>query len=615
MAEVAIPVVALGVMYLISDNKEKEKKKKQENFDNVSAPQQRALVEGRVKSHLPVKPPVNYPKPTYSELTSNTKYYPAPNAVIDRYYQQGVYEKKVEDGGDPTNASLFKSLAGSEVQKCDMKHNNMVPFFGSKVTQRTTGFNGNESILDNLQGRGSQQITKRAQAPLFAPQKSMHWAHGTPNTTDFIQSRMNPSRNISNDKPWEEIRVGPGLNKGYTSEGSNGFNAGMEARQQWLPKTVDQLRTTTNPKVTFGLANHEGPAIITNTLRGIEGRVEKNRPDTFYLNSPDRWFTTTGQEKGQKVRSAQVMHPIKSNVGREYFGSGNGNQDGASLGGLAEQKFRKSTRPVLPAFEKYVGPAYNMSYKAGGDSATDDYGKDGFQVLPNARTTTRHADEFGIVNGWVRAITAPILDVLRPSRKENVIGNMRQTGNAGGTYGVNEARIWNPADRTKTTIKEQTIDNIRPNGNPGGTYGVNDGGYLASEYQPITNQRDTTSCPYTGDAGATPWSSAGPVYNAAYNAHLNPNKEVLEAAQGAYENTGSMSLLNDTQNITVGKIGSVEPAPLIPNMPKEIGNINTYGSITGRNTREYSQDCVRNNPATLNAFNNNPYTQSLHSVA
>jgi hypothetical protein len=192
---------------------------------------------------------------------------------------------------------------------------------------------------------------------------------------------------------------------------------------------------------------------------------------------------------------------------------------------------------------------------------------------------------------------------------------MRPNGNAGGTYGVNEARVWNPADRTKTTIKEQTIDNIRPNGNPGGTYGVNEGGYLAAEYQPVDNQRDTTNCPYTGDAGATPWSTAGPVYNAAYNANLNPNKEVLEAAQGSFENTGSMSLFNDTQNVSVGKIGSIQPDQLVPNMPKQTGNITTYGAVNGRNIRETSQDCQRNNPATLNAFNNNPYTQSLYSVA
>jgi hypothetical protein len=613
MAEIAIPIVALGAMWLI--NKDKKKKHgKNEGFDNVSAHHQRQLDPGHVKSHLPVNPPVNYPKPTYSELTNNTKYYPAPNAATDRYYQQSVYEKKVEDGGDPTNASQFQSLTGSDVQKCDIKHNNMVPFFGSKVTQRTTGFNGNEGLLDKMQGSGSQHVRKKAQAPLFAPQKNMNWAHGAPNSSDFIQSRMNPSRNISNNKPWEEIQVGPGLNKGFSSEGSNGFNAGMEAREQWQPKTVDELRTKTNPKVTFGLANHEGPAQGM-FVRGHEGRVEKNRPDTFYMNSPDRWFTTTGQEKGPTNRSAQVMQPIKSNVGREYFGNGNGNKDGGSLAGPAEQNFRKSRRPVLPAFDKYKGPAYNRTYKAGGDGTKDDYGRDGMQVLPNSRTTTRQADEFGIAGGWLRAITAPILDALRPSRKENVIGNIRPNGNAGGSYGVNEARVWNPADRTKTTIKEQTIDNIRPNGNPGGNFGVNDGGYLSADYQPVCNQRDTTTCSYTGDAGATPWSTAGPVYNAAYNANLNPNKEILEAAQGKFKNAGSMSLFNDTQNTTVGKIGSIQPDQLIPNMPKQTGNISTHGSMSDRNIREYSQDCVRNTPDTLSAFNDNPYTQSLYSVA
>ena len=30
----------------------------------------------------------------------------------------------------------------------------------------------------------------------------------------------------------------------------------------------------------------------------------------------------------------------------------------------------------------------------------------------------------------VNALTAPLMDVLRPSRKENVIGNMRPMGNA-----------------------------------------------------------------------------------------------------------------------------------------------------------------------------------------
>ena len=110
MAEVAIPVVALGAMWLINNDKKKEATNNREGFDNVSAQNQRSLHPGYVKSHLPTKPPVNYPKETYSELTSNAKYYPAPNAAMDRYFQQSVYEKKVEDGNDPNNIGLFKSI-------------------------------------------------------------------------------------------------------------------------------------------------------------------------------------------------------------------------------------------------------------------------------------------------------------------------------------------------------------------------------------------------------------------------------------------------------------------------------------------------------------------------
>jgi len=626
MAEVAIPVIALGVMYLINnpkaDNEENEHGEhgehtkynnfatvKREGFDNVSAPQQRKLVEGSVRTHQPTSPPINYPKPTYSELTKNTKYYPAPNAATDRYYRQEVYENKVTSSSDPTNSTFFQSLTGGDVQKCDMKHNNMVPFFGSKVTQRTTGFNGNESVLDQLQGQGSQYVRKQAQAPLFKPQKNMEWSNGMPNMSDFIQSRMNPSRNISNTKPWQEIRVGPGLNKGYTNEGSGGFNSGMEARQTWKPKTVDQLRTVTNPKITFGLANHEGPAQAPNFVRGVEGRIEKNRPDTFYVNSPDRWFTTTGQEKAQTVRSAQVLQSVnRPFTSQEYYGASAGNQDGASLAGPAEQNFRKSRRPVLPAYNKYMGQAHNLSWRAGGDGVQDDYGKDGYAALPNSRTTTRQANDFGAAGGWMRAITAPLLDMLRPSRKENVIGNMRPMGNAGGSYGVNETRVWNPSDRPKTTIKEQTIDNnyeTQP-------YYNREGGYETTEYQPIENQRDTTNCPYINNAGATPSSVAGPVYNAAYNANLNPNKEIISVAR---TNTGTEPLLNTMQNISVGKIGSIQPVQMTPSMPKESACLNPYGEISGKNTREYSQDCIRNDPNMLTAFNNNPYSHSLSSVA
>ena len=200
------------------------------------------------------------------------------------------------------------SLTGKTVDKENFKSNNMVPFFGSKLKQRgVEGFNDNEVILDNHIGSGKLDMKKKEQAPLFAPKDNMTHSYGMPNTSDFMQSRMTQSKYMSNEKPWEEIRVAPGLNNGYTNQGSNGFNSALANRKEWTDKTVDDLRVKTNPKLTFGLANHEGPAISAIKERGLEGKIEKNRPDTYYVNNPDRWFTTTGIHKAQRVVSEEPM--------------------------------------------------------------------------------------------------------------------------------------------------------------------------------------------------------------------------------------------------------------------------------------------------------------------
>ena len=61
----------------------------------------------------------------------------------------------------------FQSLSGKQMTKEDLTHNNMVPFFGSKVTQQTGGTY--EGLLDVHTGSGSQQIKK--ELLLFLPHK------------------------------------------------------------------------------------------------------------------------------------------------------------------------------------------------------------------------------------------------------------------------------------------------------------------------------------------------------------------------------------------------------------------------------------------------------------
>jgi hypothetical protein len=114
----------------------------------------------------------------------------------------------------------------------------------------------------------------------------------------------------NNVKPFDSVFVGPGLDKGYTVNGTGGYNSGMEARDKWLPYTVDEMRVATNPKLEYKLINHEGPAnsyIKNAATTQTMGRVEKQRPDTFFINTQDRWLTTTGAEKGETLRSIQEM--------------------------------------------------------------------------------------------------------------------------------------------------------------------------------------------------------------------------------------------------------------------------------------------------------------------
>ena len=115
-----------------------------------------------------------------------------------------------------------------------------------------------------------------------------------------------------------------------------------------------------------------------------------------------------------------------------------------------------------------------------------------------------------------------------------------------------------------------------------------------------------------GGAGATPWASAGPVYDAAYNAHLNPNREVVSRTR---PNQGGMSILNGNMNMKSSKFGNMHAAEGPINMPKRSADAINYGKISYNNNRNSTIELQRSNASLLDPFKENPYTHSLQSVA
>jgi hypothetical protein len=587
--ELAIPLIALGGMYVISNNKNKEKEKCNtgcENYKNM----------GKPANYLPNTnvPVTNYPTLDNSELMDNVQKYVNPNTATDKYFNQNAYQEKQRSG---VNIQQIYSLSGSYMKTDEFKHNNMVPFNGGKTRGQIYNNNNAETILDNYSGTGSQLIKKIEQAPLFKPEENVQWAYGTPNMSDFYQSRVNPAMRINNVKPFESEYVAPGLNQGYGTSGSGGYNSGMEARDQWLPKTVDQLRTITNPKMEYSLNNHQGPAQSAVTNSGILGKVEKFRPDTFFINSQDRWLTTTGAEKAGQLIPEHIVKPSVRNETTTY-------QTGTPNTAIKTASYvpcntEETKRQQLEGFK--VG--HSKSTSGGTPQQGGDANIKSHTNYANNRSINQQPQTFGSgFSNAIGAVVAPIMDILKPQRKEEYCNNMRVYGNLGSNVPSNYIL---PDDGVNTTIKETTL--YEPRGYIGNQLNA---GYTVTEHQPITNQRDTTNYSQMGAMGTKEGIRQ---YDANYRHTTSDAKEKSVAGR---MNAGNAKMLNTNINMNIAKLDSDRennrlwaPSAVIPGGP----SMQTYG-ITNEPQQYRQLGCERINPDILSAIKENPYVTPYTSI-
>ena len=610
MVELAVPLLALASMYVVS----KQKKDCNEPLTNSDIEGYTNMTQYRNK--LPgVNPPIpttNFPLTEPVTSKNNINAYINPNQYSDKYYDPANYASN--EKRNPSNYGVggglqtTYSLTGNPIEKDKFKHNNMMPYFGGKVRGSTADTNITESVLDNMQGQGSQFFSKKEQGPMFKPQEGYQFADGTPNMSDFYQSRVNPSMRMANVKPWNEQHVAPGLNKGFTNDGSAGFNSGMESRELWLDRGVDELRVATNPKTTFSLDGHQGPGtyFIQNApTTSMQGVVEKKLPEKYYASGPERWLTTTGIEKAQTARGIEDLRNVsRIETTAEYYGSRGNMSEGSYVSG----ENAPVKRPVLPV-KDHATPSY---IGGSGSPTTGDYGIQSYSNLHNNRSTTRSDAAVGHASGFIKAIVSPLMDFLRPTRKEDVVDNMRSSGNPVGP--VPTGQLYNPLDRTKTTIREMTEAEL--DCNHMNVQFQSGNAYLVSQQQPVGMQRDTTNVEHTGMAG--PNGFAFPKsYEAEYRQRNNVNK-----TQENRPNQGGTQIFNQTENITIQKRDGDRDNNRwwVPSAGNTAG-VTARGIVDSIDRVKVSQGYDQNintdriSPDILSAFKSNPYTQSLSSWA
>lgn len=343
------------------------------------------------------------------------------------------------------------SLTGNKLINDEFVHNNMVPFFGGSVKQNVDDF-ATKGIFETFTGTQDNYQMKKEISPLFEPEANITNPYGTGNLNNNID-RYNVSKKRNNVAPIERINVGPGLNQGFVSTPTGGFQQ-ADTRDYVLPKTINQLRTVNNPKMSY-----KGVVIAGSKIgrTGKIGEVNKKMPNTFYENSPDRYFTTTGAVIAPKQRGKILLkHNSRNDTGKRLIMGGAGPTAGSKE--KLRSNVKKSNRQQLK------GPNLGIANSEGSWNIFNklaDYGKKAFNIQPNRRNATEDKTVLNPAKGNIMG-TKRVNQDLRDTRKQNTVGNTRWASNV--QNGNMKHKLYNPKDAPKQTIKETTIDNKR-NGN------------------------------------------------------------------------------------------------------------------------------------------------------
>ena len=475
---------------------------------------------------------------------------------------------------------IFKTVKNSKFGKgvnvYETGHNNMEPFFGSSVKQNMDN-NVNKTLLEKFTGTDVIYRHKKETKMFFKPEK---------NTEVFGQkiqrddTRYIPSVAKNNILPFEQIKVGRGLNK---SADKLSTNVGFHDMYRPTEKNVDQLRV--KPKLTYKARISGEKHFVAN--RGMESKVISNKAVDRYLTN----FDPNTKEGFENIRYRPLV-PNKSQVLKTtHLG-----KEQVVLKNVERNKYTEA----IDKFKGIIKKGFGLQ-----SSLNDD-----------ARTTIKQQTEvnknpYTNPNGERRQQVNPY-DEAKTTIKEQYEEHKHKYMNP--NKEVKDSTM-KPFDDAKNTIKQQTENNKHSHINPNGPE--------EQQMKPFddaktTIKEQTENRTYNAPKGSSEtFGQQSNRYNY-YNAEINALKEQTihrraPVSQGAKvgpekKQYNVMENFRKVQHNTYEHQKRLAPTAPKTNSIKQIGNFT-------RNKQMYSnnQDCDRLNPVYVEQFKKNPYSQSLNS--
>ena len=335
-------------------------------------------------------------------------------------------EENVENPLEPV-AKEWTSISGEKMNKENFIHNNMVHFHSGDPKMVVKDFESNNTLLDLYTGVKRRDPKKEVER-FFDYQPNSNNALGRPEIFANDSSRYVPSKYRRNENTIESTMVAPAFRMGT---------------QRIMPKSVDETRSKSNPKVSFE-GREQGPK---------SGISKRGRMGQFFRNKPKKYIDyreqhpTSGPNKKQTSRPTHILRNTNRLISKEYAGvSGSTTQ----WRGYDKNTFKSGDS------KHNFGSTGLRNLKSNDIKRHSDYGKSGMIVKQTLREVINKKNEnktyTGGLVGLVKKITAPIMDILKSTKREEFEINKR----AGNVGTLKKNIVYDPNDVAKTTIRETT---------------------------------------------------------------------------------------------------------------------------------------------------------------
>ena len=593
MAQIAIPLLLLGTAVLISNDKDENDENEEEYVGVVGKENMTNLSDIDPRGDLLSKEYSRF-YPNLEKSKNNMNNQQEVSQYQDKYFLNNVSSQ--EQASSNSSDNIFKTLAGEKIKYDDINHNNMNLYYGGK-TNGVDGIN-TSSILDSYTGQGTYDIKKEEIATMFKPEDNTQNVYGNQNQNEFFQSRVNASHRYANDKPWEEIKVAPGLNKSYDENViKSGFNNYNESRDTWMPKTVDELRASNNPKNVYCLHDHMGPAIKPVQNRGQQGKMIKKTADSYFVNKDNLgMIASTSGPKMHTVGAHQMLtNENRDNTSVEYYGT-RINQNGASY---AKQNYLDSNKQQLDG-----APITNRVDTTTNPTSDQNYGKTSYNAHNNNRNTTK-SSHFGGMGSTVSSIVQPIMNGLRHSKKVNTTTSLQSSGNVG----LNNAAAHSVRNKQEVSTTNREMYECDLNMNHLNVQKQQDSAYMNTN--PVLNATQRNSMNQSEVGPASSHLSGNMSYVAEYNQENNNRVYASDV-----HSNGNISLFNNkiVAQVNAKECENTRSTPIYAPKPTSYQHpSDSLGTVTSMPQKYQEISHSQLDSSLLDAFKANPYTKPLNS--